>query len=612
LLTRAAPLLLLAVILLIRLPFLSQAIQGDDPYYLFGAQHALIDPAHPSHARYVFQGEVVDMRGHPHPPLNSWILAGLIVAFGDVYEVPFHAVYVLFTVLAAASMWSLARRFSPDPFGATLLFLAVPAFVISGNSLEADLPFLAFWMAGFALFVAGRYALAAVALVLAALTAYQAVVAAPILGVWCWFHARRSKAAWIVALTPVLAVGAYQFYERLTGGELPAAVLTGYFRTYGLQQLTRKLRNAAALTAHAGWLVFPVAAVAAFRSRWVVGVAAAVAGAFIDPHPLFWASFAAGAMAIAWCIRRPDFLTAWVLLFFAASLVLFFAGAARYLLPVAAPVALLVSRQLRPRYVRLAAGANLVLSLCLASVNYQHWDGYRDFARALDMNGRVWVNGEWGLRFYTESEGAIPFARNQVMSTGDVVVSSALGFPTPVTAPLARIREYEILPTLPFRLTGENARSGFSAETFGLRPFDIGTGPVDHVRAEVVLPRDPRLSWLPMNAPEAEAQIVSGVYQLEGSNRWMSGRAVLLLKSPAQPAPLHVQVYVPPEATARTLTISVDGRQVLRRAMPAPGIHTIETTPVSGSGVVIELDKTFRVAGDFRELGAVLMAAGFR
>src|SRR3982751_6914826 len=88
-------LLLLAVVLLIRLPFLTQAIQGDDPYHLFGAEHALIDPAHPGHAKYVFQGELVDMRGHPHPPLNSWILAGLIVLCGEIREVPFHAAYTL-------------------------------------------------------------------------------------------------------------------------------------------------------------------------------------------------------------------------------------------------------------------------------------------------------------------------------------------------------------------------------------------------------------------------------------------------------------------------------------------------------------------------------------
>ena len=126
--------------------FLHQAVQGDDPYYLYGAEHAQIDPLHPASARYIFQGDLVDMRGHPHPPLDSWILAGLLAVFGDVREVPFHFAYILFSLIAALSMWSLARRFCERPLLATLVFIAVPAFVVNGNSFEADLPFLAFWM----------------------------------------------------------------------------------------------------------------------------------------------------------------------------------------------------------------------------------------------------------------------------------------------------------------------------------------------------------------------------------------------------------------------------------------------------------------------------------
>ncbi len=141
--------LIVAIVLLLRLPFLTQPVQGDDPYYLLGAEHALIDPAHPSHAKYIFQGEMVDMRGHPHPPLDSWILAALLTLFGDVYEIPFHSFYILFSLIAAIAMWFLAKRFSANPLGATLLFLSAPAFIINGNSFEADFPFLAFWMAGY-------------------------------------------------------------------------------------------------------------------------------------------------------------------------------------------------------------------------------------------------------------------------------------------------------------------------------------------------------------------------------------------------------------------------------------------------------------------------------
>ena len=147
-------------------------------------------------------------------------------------------------------MWYLAGRFSDWPLGATLLFLSVPAFVVNGSSFEADVPFLAFWMATFALFVSGRLVLAAIALALAAMTAYQAILATPILMTYCWLHQRRNKAVWTVTLTPLFVIAAYQAYERATSGALPATVLVGYFSTYGLQQISNKLRNAAALTAH--------------------------------------------------------------------------------------------------------------------------------------------------------------------------------------------------------------------------------------------------------------------------------------------------------------------------------------------------------------------------
>lgn len=597
-----------------RLPFLTQPIQGDDPSYLFKAQHALIDPTHPSHVQYVFQGEEVDMRGHPHPPLNAWFLAGLLTIFGDVYEVPFHAAYIVFSLAAALGMWSLAKRFSVWPLGATLLFLSVPAFVINGNSLETDLPFLAFWMTGFALFAAGRYALAVLALSLAAMTAYQAVAATPILLVYCWLHARKVKIAWAVSLTPLVAVAAYQAYERATSGALPATVLAGYLSAYGLQQAANKLKNAAALTAHTGWLVFPALAAFAFRSRWIFGVAAAALGFFIDSNPLFWAPFGVGVQVIAWCVsRKPDFLSAWIAIFFAGALVIFFAGSARYLLPMAAPVCMLAAKE--RRWVIPAFAANLALGLCLAFVNYQHWDGYRrivaDVCKEIGER-RVWINGELGLRFYLESEGALPIVRNQPVSEGDWIVTSALAFPIPVTAPTAPILERDIHAALPLRLIGLHSKSGYSTASAGFRPFDIVNSPIDRVRIDAVLERKPTLSYLPMNAPEAQSQLVSGVYQLEENRwRWTSGRAMLLLKAPPAPAPLQVKLYLPDIAPARRITIALDNNIVHEQTFAAPGAYTITTKPLQGSAVTLTFDKTFSAPGDHRALGAILTEAGF-
>ncbi|HYO82285.1 MAG TPA: hypothetical protein VES20_12850, partial [Bryobacteraceae bacterium] len=178
--------------------------------------------------------------------------------------------------------------------------------------------------------------------------------------------------------------------------------------------------------------------------------------------------------------------------------------------------------------------------------------------------------------------------------------------------PLVLTSEREVRPALPLRLIGLGARSGYSTALLGLRPFDITSVPVDRIRAHIVRARTTTRRWLPMNAPEAEEHILSGIYQLEGDTRWMSRRAVLALARPANPRPMEVQLYLPAQASARQVSVSVDGEEVLRQQVRADGVHTLTTRPVSGSTVVVELDQTFRVAGDNRDLGAVLISAGYR
>jgi len=591
----ARPALVLAVVLLIRLPFLNQAIQGDDVYYLAAAEHAQIDPLHPNHVQYVFLGDRVDLRGFPHPPFNAWFLGLLLAAMGDIHEVPFHAAYILFSVIAALAMWSLAKRFSPHPLWAALLFLAVPAFVVNGNSFESDLPFLAFWMASVACFVAGRWTWAAIAMALAALSAFQAVFLTPILAVYVWLYRRNwrdDRTAWLLTLVPPATILAWELFERLSSGSLPAAVAAGYMSSYGLQTLPNKLRSAAALSVHACFMVFP--------------------------------ALLPGAILLAWKRRGRDtgFLAAWIALFFAGAAVLFFAGSARYLLPMAAPVALLVSR-LRPRWLALGFAARMALSLALATVNYQHWDGYRSFARqirAATAGHRVYIDGEWGLRYYLEADGGLPLERGPsgpVLRAGDIVVSSQLAYPIAFTAPTAPIAEQAIRASLPLQLIGLESHSGYSTATKGLRPFDISTAPIDIVRAAIVLDRHPTLAYLPMNAPEAGGQIVSGLYDLEGGAwRWMSGSAVVLLKSLTEPLPIEAVFTIPDPAPARHVELLLDGRVVASETYSTPGTYTLKSPPQSPAGptatVTLTLDRTFSVPGDHRELGVVVSSIGFR
>lgn len=651
------PLLLtLAVLALIRLPFLNQPIQGDDVYYLAGARHAQIDPLHPHHARYVFLGQSVDMRGHPHPPGNAWFLGGLLAARGSVEEVSFHAAWLVFSLIALAAMRSLSRRFLPrHSVWPMLLFLATPAFVVNGNSFEADVPFLAFWLTSVALWIRAvdlrstRWLLAAcAALGLAALYAYQSVAAIPILGLYLWIHARNWRRAWLLLLTPAFTLGGWQLFERIASGDAPAAVLAGHFQTYSLQSLSNKLRNAAALTAHLAWVVCPLLAVAAFaqgpRWIWALVTVAAAAAAFVDTHPLFWASFGIGALVLlstgrsaldAWRgsaapegrLAREDewFLCLWVLLFFAFGLTVFFAGSARYLLPLAPAVALLAAIRLEGRWKLLGAGfaVQLLLSLGLAAANYGHWAGYRDFVALLEKEfetQRVWISTEWGLRYYAEKAGGLPLVRGQAVQPGEIVLSSKLSDELPYNAAggvRVELLSRPIVPQVPLRLFALESRSAWSSAARGLRPFDMGGMPADIVSAHRIAERAPELSYLPMSAPQTEWQIVSGVYGVEGGGwRWMSDRAVFLLKPPPAPTPLVAELHVPEQAHGCTITLSLDGVEAARLSAAPAGAHTLRSAPLSPRGpaarVAITVDTTFRVHGDRRDLSIIVSSVGFR
>jgi hypothetical protein len=620
---------IIALVVLLRLPFLNQPIQGDDVYYLYGAQHAQIDPLHPLNTRYMFLGDMVDMRGHPHGPVNAGILAILLAALGDVREVPFHAAYTIFSVIAALAMWSLARRFCERPFAATLLFLAVPAFVVNGNSFEADLPFLAFWMVSVAFFVdaVDKHSTAALACsaasgALAGLTAYQSVLLTPILAMYLFERRRSWRAGWAVILAAPIAIAVWQLWEWTTRGALPAAVLLSYMRSYSFHKTSNTLRSAVALVVHSAWIVSPLIVIMALalksRPRLIAATVVALAAAFYDSNPLFWLSVGCGVLILAWLIEeavRRDFLAAWAVIFFAGAMLIFFAGSARYLLPIAAPVAILAARISAPRWLAAGFALQLILSLGLATANYQHWDGYREFAATLAPDAashRVWVDAEWGLRYYLEAEGALPLAKDQMVQPGETIVSSALAAPVTLTAPLARVSGKDIIPSVPLRVISLSRRSAYSSAADGLLPFEISSAPADRVRADTVVDRKPVLSYLNPRDPQAPVHILSGLSPEDG---WMSERASVLLRTSGKINAVEVVLYIPETAPARHVQLLVDGQLVAEDTFPGPGPYKL-SAPFQPSNptatVTIAVDKTHTVPGDLRKLGVVITGVGFR
>jgi hypothetical protein len=302
---------------------------------------------------------------------------------------------------------------------------------------------------------------------------------------------------------------------------------------------------------------------------------------------------------------------AWIGIFFLCAVALFFAGAARYLLPMAAPVALLASR-LRARWLAPAFAAQLALGMGLAAANGEHMDGYRRFAETLrkpSAGHRVWVNGEWGMRTYFEKQGALPLLRTTRLRPGDIVVSSQLTKAVDITAPVTSIGRLEIRPRVPLRLIGLETHSGWST-SLGLWPFGVSTGVVDRLTADVVGERHATLEYVEL--PSSSEQVVSGIWP----DRWMGQSAVVLLKTPAEAIPLQATFFISDKSPARHVTLLVDGREVASQQYAGQGLYTLKSAALKPAGatasVEIRIDKTFTAPPDTRELGMVLAGVGFR
>ncbi len=193
------------------------------------------------------------------------------------------------------------------------------------------------------------------------------------------------------------------------------------------------------------------------------------------------------------------------------------------------------------------------------------------------------------------------------------MVSSALAYPVEFTNPVSRVAEADIGSTLPLRLIGLDSRAGYSTASRGLLPFGASRGPIDRVRADLVVERKPVLEYVPMSAAE---QIVAGFHQLEGSWRWMSSRGTVLLRSPESAKPVSVSFAIPAASPARRIAVTLDGREIASQTFAAPGSYTLSSAPVKpespSATLVITADRSFSAPADRRELSIIVTAAGFR
>ena len=503
-------LLLLAVFTLaLHAPFLLQPVQGDEVNYLDMAAHVLKQPLTPLNFQFVFQGTLVDAAGHPHPPLNAYILAVAWLLRGHFSVLFFHCFYLLFALGISFAGYALAARFTAQPLWGALLIAASPLVQVNTNTLASpEAPALALLLAGAAAFFAEWFWLSGIALALAGLTELQALALPPIL-LLGYFIRRRGPATasgagvlgpygwirmapagvWFVLAAPFLALGGWQALEWALTGRLPFAVLAGYASNPNLSRFGLKGASALALLEHLGVLVTFVPL--AWRRLW--GLAPALLAGFLVTDYPWWerillAIFVAlGVNALVWLweSRREPVLAGWCLLYFGFALVAFFAGAARYLLPLAAPMVLLFVLEFhgRRRVLGLALAVNLLFGL---NISFAAYEFARVYAQVAPPPCRPFlVNGEWGFRYYMTARGGQPLQGVSVPTTGEWIVASDLSlagkYDSLAEETATPLRTIDLRVRTPLRLIDRHVHSGFSASSFGLLPFSFSNQPLDRI-----------------------------------------------------------------------------------------------------------------------------------
>ncbi len=489
--SRLNQLLLLTVFTLaIHAPFLGQGPQADEVNYLDIASQVFEHPATPLDFSYVFQGHVVDMGGHSHPPLNAYFLALIWGTWGRFSPPVFHAVYLIFALGISFAAYSIAAQFTSQPLWAAVLVTSAPVIQVAAGSLETDAPALALLLAGVAFFLARRFLPAGLFLALAGFTALQALAVVLILPLDYFLRRERPPwAAWCAVATPFLLLGGWQMLQLLFTGHLPAATMIASATGTLYGKLSLRGLNTLALIGHFGMLVVLLPGK---TGRWLVFLLAPIILTVARGYA-WWemamlvAAFGLGLRALVWTWeerRAQPFLVAWCLLYFVFSMQ-FFAGAARYLMPLAAPFVILVVREFeaRPRVLAALLGVNLAIGLSLSFANYEL---ARVHAQAEPPPGRVFlVNGEWGFRYRMSRLGGEMITDHSVPRPGEWMVTSqlALGGNYGSLAESLAIPIYsrELTSSFPVRLLDRTAHSGFYTTAFGMLPFSFSTGPLDRI-----------------------------------------------------------------------------------------------------------------------------------
>jgi len=521
--------LLIALTLGIHAPFIHQAFHVDDVQYLDVASNVFRNPLFPLDLQSVFEGKHLTLWAHSHPPLNSYVIAGLLLLNNRAASETFlHTAFLFFPTVITVAFYFLARRFVARPFVATALLATNPILIVCAHTLMTDIPLLAMWLCATTLFVIGisqtrnwMVYLAAMPLTAACFYAYQGFALILLLAFYAMAKRRLGFRETLVLCAPVLFIAAWQLSGYMHRGTMYASAMFEELGRRGWGRAVLKIKAGSSTLAYLGGIAVPFPFIFwRTRGSWKgsliwLSLAVGVLGAYALPDEYSWPQraffagcFGGGVALVIWTVGplltgasqnrlASDDLFLWV--WFAGMLItcvtVFLGGVARYLLPAYPALILLFARSdeqtgnspNRAFYGSLLA-VQLVLGLGLAQADYQFaatgrreaYDFQRDYLR---NNQPFLFSGEWGFRYYMTALGGKIMAEDVTGFSGELVVKSRLSLGRPFefdrSLELLEQRTYRIRS--PLRLLDVHAHAGFWSDGWGVLPFWFSRETLDEI-----------------------------------------------------------------------------------------------------------------------------------
>ena len=133
-------------VLVITLPFINKAFEWDDGEVIKFAEVFKDNPTQLHLENFGYLGRFNEQFRTSHPPGVSYYLAFYMKLGFGVNEALYHMAFIIFPLIAAISMYLLARRFTRHALVAALLLVVTPGFIVTSHSLWSDMPGVAFWL----------------------------------------------------------------------------------------------------------------------------------------------------------------------------------------------------------------------------------------------------------------------------------------------------------------------------------------------------------------------------------------------------------------------------------------------------------------------------------